>query len=144
MSLIHKCANGKLALISDKNNIFHDIEESRISPSIVLITAWIEGVVQSESWAFLVERMLRSGCTYFVCAGTYAENLHDLIDEEIYSLNWPHPIITTYHTDEAPEDIANFLVNAIDISNKEDNGVAAVLDVAILGDKLLKKSLLNM
>jgi hypothetical protein len=144
MSSVYKFSNGKLLVISDRENIFQEIEKAGIFPCVVLITAWVKETTQTEFWELIIKRLLESGCTYFVCAGTYAENLHDLVDEVIFSLEKKKTIVTTYHEDESAEDVANFFVNATDISNPENGGMAAILDDATLGDKLLKDSLIRM
>lgn len=144
MFSVYKCVDGKPIVISDKENIFQEIEKSGITPRVVLITAWIIEAVQTGVWELMVKRLLENGCRYFVCAGTCAENLHDLVDDVVLSLGEKETIVTTYHEDESAEDVANFFVNATDLSSQENEGLAAILNDAILGDNLLKDSLTNI
>ena len=142
MPSIYKCSNGRILVMSDRKSIFQEIEKFGVVPCVALITAWVMGG-EIGAWDLIVKRLLESGCKYFVCAGTYAENLHDLVDEIIISQG-KEMIVTTYHEDESPEDVANFFVNATDISNKKNGGLVAILDDAVLGDKLIKESLIRM
>lgn len=144
MYSVYKCSNGKTLVISGRENIFEEIKKSGIIPNVVLMTAWVIETVQVGVWQPIVKRLLESGCRYFVCAGTYAENLHDLVDDVIFSWGGRETILTTYHEDESNEDVANFFVNATVISSHETSGLAAILDDSRLEDRLLKDSLIRM
>jgi hypothetical protein len=56
-----------------------------------------------------IVELVGSGCRYFVCFGPDSECVHDQIDEVLVK----HAYIgvpTTFHVDEAAEDVANFFV----------------------------------
>ena len=74
----------------------------------------------------IVERLLSSGCRYFVCSGGLAEELHDLIDAALEQRG-QEDIVTTFHPGESPQDVAEFFLRCASIDMR---GL-----VALVGDK---------
>ena len=72
---------------------------------------------ESDRWE-LANKLVDSGCRYAVCGGAESEALHDDIDSAyIRPIVELRPegegrelVITTWHEDEAPDEVANFLV----------------------------------
>ena len=73
--------------------------------------------VSSEQMMSVVERLLATGCRYIVAAGTECERWHDSADiqflaqfptEQEQNANF---VMTSWHTDESPEDVVFFFVN---------------------------------
>ncbi|MFZ3000384.1 MAG: hypothetical protein WA071_08635 [Undibacterium umbellatum] len=143
MSNYYECENGRPLIITSREDVYKDIDQFEVIPCAVLLTAWNIEVVHSDYWRSLAIFLIKKGCTYFVCAGTYAENLHDLIDDIIFDQEG-RAIATTYHEDETAEDVANFLVNATDIGNKSNSGLIAIFDNVSPGDELIKNFLLTV
>jgi len=64
----------------------------------------------------VAKRLLQAGCRYAVCGGHNCEAWHDTVDEEFV---WQHAhdpdetgdaVMTTWHTDQTPDDVAFFFV----------------------------------
>lgn len=142
MSSIHRCSNGRLLLISRKSDAIQDIAIHDISPSVVLMTAWTRESVRSEE--LLIQKLLQLGCKYFVCAGRYAEDLHDFIDGLIEATgDQLASITTTYHDDESADLVANFFVTTTDMSNQNSDGLVAILNDDSPEDAFFKEELLR-
>ena len=143
----HTCSNGRSLLISNMKAVESDLEDSRLAPCVVMITAWAMQSISMMLWKPLIELLLSKGCSHIVCVGSYAEQLHDLIDEividgEAHIKGFPFDIVlTTYHDDETAEEVAEFFTATTDVWNKENGGL-----VAVLGDQDgdIRKFLLKM
>jgi hypothetical protein len=72
--------------------------------------------VRTEEIASLMQRLFVNGCRYVVAAGTECERWHDIADSQFFALFPTEPerdanfVMTTWHTDESPEDVIFFLV----------------------------------
>lgn len=80
---------------------------------------WNHGVERNVADATaLLESLLDGGCRYFVCGGDGCEWWHDMTDELFVTkyLNATdaererHHVMTTWHANESPEDVAFFFV----------------------------------
>lgn len=58
----------------------------------------------------LGKRLLAAGCRYFVCFGPRSEEVHDYLDDLIVEEEC-HDVTTTFHDDESPEEVADFVLN---------------------------------
>ena len=142
MNSVHRCSNGRLLLISRKSEAIQALAINGISPSVVLMTAWTEESVRSER--LLIQKLLRLGCKYFVCAGRYAEDLHDFIDQLIEATaEQSASITTTYHDDEPADLVTNFFVNATNLSDHGSDGLMAILNDDLPEDAIFKEELLR-
>lgn len=65
---------------------------------------WSDAVFLSSKSAELFDM----GCRYYVCFGPRAEFVHDSIDDEILKKISEEDCTTTFHDDEAAEDVATF------------------------------------
>jgi len=131
-----------LLLISRKIEAIQALAINDISPSVVLMTAWTRESVRSEQ--LLIQKLLQLGCKYFVCAGRYAEDLHDFIDGLIeVGGEQSASITTTYHDDEPADLVSNFFVNTTDMSNQGSDGLVAILNDDLPEDVLFKEELLR-
>jgi hypothetical protein len=139
---VHRCSNGRSLIISRKNEAIQALANNDISPSVVLMTAWTQESAKSEQ--LLIQRFLQLGCKYFVCAGRYAEDLHDFIDGLIeVGGEQSASITTTYHDGEPADLVTNFFVNATDMSNHGSGGLVAILNDDFPEDALFKDELLR-
>lgn len=90
-------------------------DECGDGPIVALMQADESGA-SFETVVAAAESLLDRGCDYFVCAGTRGEALHDYIDEIVIDRELNRPewgerlIMTTWHNDETPADIAWFFV----------------------------------
>ena len=147
MSISHTCENGRVVLISKADEIGEDITATGLIPCVLMITAWTMQIVSVTTWRPLIEVLLKKGCSHIVCAGSYAEQLHDLIDdivEDSSDLFDDRPydvVLTTYHDDDSAQDVAEFFTNATDVWEKENGGLVAVLGE---GDDDIKAHLLKL
>ena len=61
--------------------------------------------------------LLDAGCTWFVCFGERAEEVHDRIDDVIVERACAgqeyEGVCTTYHSDESRQDVAEFFTDAV-------------------------------
>lgn len=128
MNLQHELINGRRLVISDKEKMFSLLEETDTVPSVVLVTAWKETAISSDVWGGVVEGLLKRGCTYFVCAGDYAEGLHDLIDNISAGMKSGENVVTSFHEDEAAEDVINFFVYTTAFRDVEKGILVAILN----------------
>lgn len=136
MKLQCKCANGRKLVVCDKSSAFTRLNELDVVPSVVLLTAWQKSSVSMSDWHPQIKELLARGCTYFVCAGTFAEELHDIVDE-IISTARVELIATTFHPDETAEDVVNFFIYTTTIPNGDRNALVAILDITCNQDVLL-------
>jgi hypothetical protein len=68
--------------------------------------------------AEVARQLLQAGCRYAVCGGQICEAWHDAVDEELLQQQSNAPattldaveVMTTWHTDESPDDVAFFFV----------------------------------
>ena len=132
----YKCSNGRKLVVCDKSSMITRLDELDVVPSVVLLTAWQKRPVSMSEWHPQINDLLARGCTYFVCAGTFAEELHDIVDA-IISTARVELITTTFHPDETAEDVVNFFIYTTTILNDDRNALVAILDLACTQDILL-------
>lgn len=80
-------------------------------PTVCLIAA--SSIKDRKNLSELVKEINNIGCVFYVCWGTAADEIHDLIDEIIETGDeaWLS-IATTTHKDESLEDVGQFFLNA--------------------------------
>jgi hypothetical protein len=137
MDLPHQIANDRRLIISEKNDVQTQLDATGATPSVILLTAWEPGDISFARWGVFVEEMLERGCTYWVCAGTYAEGMHDLIDDIISNKLRDESIATSFHEDETAEEVINFFIYTTTIRDVERGALVAVLDPGIPQDSIL-------
>jgi hypothetical protein len=82
----------------------------------LLLSCWMDGQAESKKYVDLTRRLLRVGCRFFACFGAYAERMHDTIDdtliqeETIRNITY-NDVVTTFHSNETPNDMALFFLN---------------------------------
>ena len=146
--MMAKCANGRLLLVSDIDHFENELN-SRYVPCAALLTAWNMERSSTEFWRDIVIYLLNRGTCYFVCAGDYSEQLHDEIDELIYKYDETHNsdkstnVITTYHTDDSIEEIANFYLYGTEIHEEGHGCLLAILNEEAPEDRKMKEILLK-
>lgn len=74
----------------------------------------------------LVKELLDAGCSYFVCFGAGSEVIHDRIDDIIVQHEL-EGVTTTFHEDEARNDVAEFFATIATIGMND--GLILVRDV---------------
>lgn len=86
-------------------------------PYAVLLDADDDEWVDEERIREVALSLLEAGCRYVVCYGERSEEVHDLFDDCIVEKTVLgeqadyEGVITTYHTDESVEDVAEFFLN---------------------------------
>lgn len=81
----------------------------------------------------LIVRFLNAGARVFACSGRHSEELHDFIDDVFLDQTEMHEkqedlIVTTFHGDEALEDVQFFLL-IFEYSEDEDTSQKPILMV---------------
>jgi hypothetical protein len=72
--------------------------------------------VRTEEIASVMRRLIGSGCRFIVAAGIECERWHDIADQQFFAQFPTEPerdgnfVMTSWHTDESPEDVILFLV----------------------------------
>ena len=143
MMTLHKCQNGRQLIIANRADVFAVLATANALPSVVLLSAWRLDNILLHLWDDFVHKLLERGCTYFVCAGAFAEELHDLIDDIIFLYPRNDNIATTFHNDETPDDIVNFFVYTTSILNDERAALVAILDTSFPQDEFLATLLMR-
>lgn len=121
------------------------LDNGRI-PRVVMLSAWDETASTLERMEPLLKRLLDAGCVYFVCAGRYSEELHDLVDDVIVEIatrtgsDRVLDVMTTWHDADTAEEVAHFFLNLTDVS---DALVVALLEQGKPQDEKLKEALLS-
>ena len=88
------------------------------SPHFACLLAWDASHATTESVSALVERLLRSGASYFVCWGPGSERVEDTIDELVadpandFGVPDESVIMTTSHASEPLEEALWFLLRS--------------------------------
>lgn len=142
MTKQHECANGKTLLFTDRGRAVLDLNGLDTTPCVVLISAWSADSVSSADK--LVELLVDRGCKYFVCTGTYAEGLHDFVDDVIGDrLGASSTVATTYHDDESADEIVDFFVRVAEPADKCIGGLVAILDERFRQDDEIRALLLR-
>jgi hypothetical protein len=141
--ILHKCKNGRNLIVTNIADVFAALVTANAIPSVVLLSAWRLETVLLSVWNDFVHKLLERGCTYFVCAGEFAEELHDLIDDIIFIYPRSDNIATTFHNGETADDIVNFFVYTTSVSNDERAALVAILDTSILQDEFLATLLMR-
>src|SRR5688572_22799923 len=99
----------------------HEVAPSLMEPFACLL--WSHTGGSSVDWQRGVARVLIiCGCRYAVCAGTDCESWHDAFDEAFAlmfsavpeSVREANLIMTTWHADETPDDVAFSFINCTD------------------------------
>ncbi len=75
----------------------------------------------------VAKRLLQAGCRYAVCGGQDCEAWHDAVDEEFVRQHADDPaetldavlVMTTWHADESPADVAFFFVLNTDFDDHD-------------------------
>ena len=86
-------------------------------PFAVLLDAGDDEWVDGERAREVALSLLDAGGRYFVCYGKRSEEVHDLLDDCIVEKTLLgekadyEGVITTYHTDESVEDVAEFFLS---------------------------------
>jgi hypothetical protein len=142
----YQCLNGRQLLISNEIDIdFFD--KKNIEACAVLLTAWNGDSVNIERWRERVRFFIGKKCVFFVCLGTYSEELHDVIDECLFEYDDEYGkdvgvnIITTYHNNESVQDVVNFFIYSTEIEDNNFNFLFAYLDDGCVLDMDVKKCL---
>lgn len=128
MGHLFSCLNGRQLVISNRKDFLADLSEYEVLPGAVLLSAWKIENGSLSLWKSVVEELLRLGCSYFVCAGDFAEELHDLIDDIVFSQIHDGSVATTFHNGESPEDVINFFVYTTSLQVKSNMALLAILD----------------
>lgn len=95
-------------------------------PFGVLVDADDDSWSDSRFRADWIPKLLDAGCRYVVCFGEHSEALHDLIDD-IVTAGGEESVLTTWHDDEAPEDVVEFFTDVV--------GRAMATTVILVGDQ---------
>lgn len=143
MMMLHKCQNGRKLIIANKADVFAALVTANAIPSVVLLSAWSLETISLSVWNDFIHQLLEHGCTYFVCAGEFAEELHDLIDDIIAIYPRSDNFATTFHNDETPDDIVNFFVYTTRVLNDERAALVAILDTSFPQDEFLATLLMR-
>lgn len=77
----------------------------------------------------VAKRLLQAGCRYAVCGGQNCEEWHDAVDEEFVRLHLDDRdetldavhVMTTWHADETPDDVAFFFVLNTNLDDHDFN-----------------------
>ena len=97
--------------------------------------------------ATFAEAIIKSGCIYVACHGETCELWHDVIDEVSIMEKLYEPdevddelqIMTTWHTDDSPEEVTNYFVAHTKLSNHK----ARRFSVLHMGNSEFKLSLMR-
>lgn len=128
-----QCSNARTLFITGRDDIEAEIDSS-LTPYVVMLTAWDSESVSEVLQGNLVRDLLVKGARNFVCLGSFAEQLHDEIDELIYQFDdesgseLATDILTTYHSDESIEDVVNYYVCTTQFKDKEGSCLLAILN----------------
>lgn len=143
MILKHICKNGKELIICARNEAEGVLADDRLRIESVLLSAWSIESVSSSLWKNIVERVVTVECENVLCCGTYGENLHDFIDNIWIDCAEENDkdfvLITTWHDQENAEDVVDYLVHTIPLTNSGNNTSVMVLDLENGGDQELKE-----
>ncbi|MDC8756039.1 hypothetical protein [Janthinobacterium fluminis] len=137
------CLNGRRLIISDRRSFRDDLAASGAIPRVTLLSAWRAEPGSLIFWEEIVEDLLEDGCTYFVCAGDFAEELHDLVDNLIFRQSRCATVATTYHNDDCPSDVINFFVYTTTLEEISNEALLAILEPGLPYDCDLLMSLRN-
>lgn len=136
--------NSNVLTIFDKDQVSNSDFGVGNSPDVALLSSWEQSSSGYSQLQPLVEKLLDSGCKYFVCAGAHSEALHDFIDDVILDRsidNEPdesNVVMTTWHDDDTNEEVAEFFFNASSLNNAH---LVAFLEKGRLDDDKLKAAL---
>jgi hypothetical protein len=139
--------NSNLLSFFDRNQIVSDLSILDKHPDIVMLSSWNRDVSNYDEVKPLVEKLLDSGCKYFVCAGEHSESLHDFIDDLILERSIDSDLVegidvmTTWHDTDTEEEVAEFFLYA---TNAHDSLLMAFLEEGRPEDDKLKHVLLNL
>ena len=131
----------------DKNQIINDISVLEKYPDVVMLSSWVRDESNYDDVKPLVDKLLDSGCKYFVCAGEYSESLHDFIDDVILErsidseLGRGISVMTTWHDTDTEEEVAEFFLYSTNVRN---SFMIAFLEEGRPEDDKLKDALLNL
>ncbi len=94
--------------------------------------------------ASMMQRLLATGCRYIVAAGVDCERWHDIADEEFLT-QFPtrqeqdaNFVMTSWHSDESPDDATFFLVNT---TNFDDHDFTEFLILQFGEDPVIESQL---
>lgn len=144
--MMHISVHGRRITIADKKpNMVLPDECGKIIAA--LFTAWRIEDASIARWEAFVQALLNRGCSYFICVGEYSEELHDALDDFLESIDGfygkdKQVILTTFHTDESAEDVANFFLHGVIEENPSESCQVAVLNEESKFDSELREILL--
>ena len=124
-------------------------ESNDLQPDVIILSAWSDRPVEQESWKFIAQTLHVKSIVYVACVGTFAEKLHDEIDEKFYQLQDENQntrlatFITTHHDKESLSDVVNYCLYATGKASQEDLTLLAILDAGMQMDRKLEKLLLE-
>lgn len=130
----------------DKNKIVSDLSVLDKYPDVVMLSSWNRCVSDYDDLRPLVDKLIDSGCKYFVCAGENSESLHDFIDDVImeksidFESNEGTDIMTTWHDTDTEEEVAEFFLHS---TNVHSSFLMALLEEGRPEDNRLKDALLK-
>lgn len=139
--------NSNSLFFFDKTQDFNDFYILKKYPDVVMLSAWDLDSSNYGDVKPLIEKLLDSGCKYFVCAGEYSELLHDFIDDVIWEksinngLDDSIHIMTTWHDTDTEEETAEFFLYLTDV---RDSYLVAFLEEGRSEDDRLKNALLSL
>lgn len=117
---LHRTIDGREFWTAARNDARALLPRIVAHPFACLVTAASDEEAKSEAMTSLFESLLASGCRYFVCAGASCARLHDIIDETFVGDSTTSffargaEIMTTWHSEESPEDLAFFFLRCVD------------------------------
>lgn len=138
--------NSNALIFIDKNKILNDFSILKKYPDVVMLSSWSPDLSNYNEMRPLIEKLLDSGCKYFVCVGEYSESLHDFIDDLILgrpinsNRDKNFHVMTTWHDTDTEEEVVDFFLY---LTNVHDSILAAVLEDGKQEDDKLKSTLLK-
>ena len=109
---VYPLSRCRTLVIATVDQLGAGLEERAGRPIVTLLTDNIGGGKLNELAAIVV-RLLAVDCDYFVCFGRNSERLHDEVDAlaEREAGESKCAVVTTWHVDETPDDVAEFFIN---------------------------------
>lgn len=87
----------------------------------------------------VADRLMAAGCEYFVIFGPESAEAHDALDWYVEGIG-KGDVITTWHDDEPPYDVANFAFSICTL-DKNRKGLMAILDDHFDEDRRMAEAL---
>lgn len=130
--MISYLSNGRPLIVASKKATKDIFTNSNWMPCVVLLTVNTLKEASIDFWEEQIKFLLEKGANYFVCVGSFSEDLHDAIDDFLYRYDEEHDstlgvnTITTYHVNESYGDIIDFFVFATEIKDKKYGCLLAI------------------